>query len=38
MGGFPKEEKDDPEELGGPQTRSSEDPSFSLEQGKPWCI
>jgi hypothetical protein len=35
MGVFPKEEKAEQEELGGPQAPSSEDLNPSLEQGKP---
>jgi hypothetical protein len=38
MGVFLKEEKVEQEELGGPHAPSSEDPNFSLEQGKPRCI
>jgi hypothetical protein len=38
MGVFPKEEKVDQEEFGGPQAPSSEELNPSLEQGKPRCI
>jgi hypothetical protein len=38
VGVFPKEEKVEQEELGGPQALSSEDPNFLLEQDKPRCI
>jgi hypothetical protein len=38
VGVFPKEEKDDSDELGGPQMWSSKDPNFPLEQGKPRYI
>jgi hypothetical protein len=35
IGIIPQVEKTIPEELGGPQALNSEDPNFSLEQGKP---
>jgi hypothetical protein len=38
MGVFPKEEKVEQEEFGGPQTLSVEESNLSLEQGKPQCI
>jgi hypothetical protein len=38
MGIYMQEEKVIPEELGGAQVPSSEDPNFSLEQGKLQCI
>jgi hypothetical protein len=38
VGIFPQEEKAVLEELSGPQMASSDDPNFSLEQGKARCI
>jgi hypothetical protein len=38
MGVFPKEEKVEKEEFGGPQSPNIEERNPSLEQGKPRCI
>jgi hypothetical protein len=38
VGVFPKDDKVEQEEFGGPQAQSSEELNPSLEQGKPRCI